>query len=302
MSTDPTGRRFRIARGGVSAEITHVGAALRALTVNGTALVPPYSDDAPTPSASGVVLVPWPNRIRDGVWNDDGAERRLAISEPKLGNASHGLLRFGAYTADEGATDDRVTLRATVFPQTGYPYHLETSVAYAVTDTGVHVHHELRNVGATPAPVALGTHPFLKIGGVDTADLVLRSSGTHRLILDERNLHVDERPVDAATDLRDGRRLGELSLDTAYRGLAKDADGRIRHSLTAPDGRSLTLWQGGEFAWAQVFTTDKYPGQALAVAIEPMTSPPDAFNSGTDLRRLAPGEQWSLEWGIEFAA
>jgi aldose 1-epimerase len=299
MSTDPTGRRFVLSNGTATAEIAQVGASLRALAVGGTDLVPRYPDDAVTPAASGVVLVPWPNRIRDGVWDDEGTTRRLAISEPALGNASHGLLRFSPYTADAEPTD-RVTLRAEVYPQTGYPYHLATAVTYALTDSGVHVRHELRNDGPEPAPVALGIHPYLQIGGVDTAALSLRSTGTTRLVLDERSLPVGEEPVDAATDLREGRRLGDVSLDTAYRGFAREADGRIRHTLTAPDGRALSLWQGEGFKWAQVFTTDRYPGHPLAVAIEPMTAPPDAFNSGTDLRRLLPDETWTLEWGIEF--
>ena len=51
----------------------------------------------------------------------------------------------------------------------------------------------------------------------------------------------------------------------------------------------------------QVFTTDRYPGQELAVAIEPMTAPANAFNSGQDLRILAPGERWAGQWGIEYA-
>jgi aldose 1-epimerase len=64
----------------------------------------------------------------------------------------------------------------------------------------------------------------------------------------------------------------------------------------------LTLWQGEGFDWAQVFTTDRYPARPLALAIEPMTAPANAFNSRTNLRRLAPGQTWTLEWGIEFAA
>ncbi|MFG6503500.1 aldose 1-epimerase family protein [Microbacterium sp. P05] len=300
MSTDPTGHRFTLTRGTVTAEVAQVGAALRALTVDGTDLAPRYSDDSPTPAASGVVLVPWPNRIRDGIWDDEGTVRRLAISEPALGNASHGLLRFGAYTADAAPTDT-LTLRADVFPQTGYPYHLATAVTFTLTDRGLHIAHVVQNVGSGAAPVALGVHPYLQIGGVPTADLVIRSSGTRRLVLDERSLPIDERDVDEATDLRGGRRLGDLSLDTAYRGLDRGADGRIRHTLTAPDGRILTLWQGEGFDWAQVFTTDRYPGQPLAVAVEPMTAPADAFNSGVGLRRLAPGEEWSLEWGVELA-
>ena len=103
-------------------------------------------------------------------------------------------------------------------------------------------------------------------------------------------------------DLRDGRRIGDLSLDTAYGHLARDADGLVRTTLTAPDGRSLTLWQGDGFDYVQVFTTDRYPGQPVAVAVEPMTAPADALNSGQGFRWLAPGETWTLHWGITLDA
>ncbi|MGJ8495980.1 hypothetical protein ACSFB1_12385, partial [Glaesserella parasuis] len=95
-TADPTGHRFRLQGPRSSAEIAQVGAALRALTVAGVDLVPRYADDLPTPAASGVVLVPWPNRIRDGKYTFQCTERQLAISEPAFGNASHGLLRFGS--------------------------------------------------------------------------------------------------------------------------------------------------------------------------------------------------------------
>lgn len=301
MTSTPTGTRFRLDSGGVTAEVNEVGASLRALTVDGVDLVPRYADDIPTPAASGVVLVPWPNRVRDGRWTHDGVTRQLAISEPALGNASHGLLRFAAYRA-ESAQSDALTLRADVFPQTGYPFHLETRVTYTLAADGVVVTHHLRNVGAEAAPVAVGVHPYVCIGTSDTAELVLRSSGTDRIVLDDRKLPAGEAPVDATTDLRGGRRVGGLDLDTGYRGLDRDADGRVRHTLTAPDGSELTLWQGEGFDWVQVFTTDRYPQHPLALAVEPMTAPADAFNSGTGLRVLAPGEEWTLEWGISFRA
>lgn len=301
VRTGPTGAQFflRDPHTGVGAHITQVGAALRGLTVGGVELVPPYPADAPSPAASGIVLVPWPNRIRDGAWTQDGTLRRLAITEPALNNASHGLLRFAAYEAIE-VEADRVTLRADVYPQTGYPFHLSTRVMYALTETGVAVTHEIVNVGKDAAPVAVGTHPYLMIGDVPTRDLVLRSSGTHRFVVDKQLVPIGEEPVGPANDLREGRRLGDITLDTAYSGLSRDDDGLIRHSLTAPDGRSLVLWQGPGFDFAQVFTTDRYPGQSLAIAIEPMTAPADAFNSGRGLRWLAPAESWSLGWGVEL--
>lgn len=299
MTADPTGHRFRLQGPRSSAEIAQVGAALRALTVDGVDLVPRYADDVPTPAASGVVLVPWPNRIRDGKYTFGGAERQLAISEPAFGNASHGLLRFGSYAAAEH-TDDRLVLTADVVPQTGYPFHLRTRVIFTLLTDGLHVEHVIENVGAATAPVALGIHPYLQIGGVPTEDLVIRSTGTSTLVLDDRKLPVDEVPVDAATDLREGRRLGDVALDNAYRGFDRDADGRTRHTLTAPDGRRVELWQDAGFPWAQVFTTDRYPGNPLAVAVEPMTAPSNAFATGQDLIALEPAGELRREWGVSY--
>jgi len=299
----PTGAQYelRSADGRATAQITQVGASVRAFTVDGVDLVPPYPLDAATPAGSGIVLVPWPNRVRDGRWTQRGETRQLALTEPVTGNASHGLLRFASYTV-AAESEASVTLTAPVVPQTGYPFHLATAVTYVLTGMSLEVTHEVTNVGAEEAPVALGTHPYLSIGDVETAELVITSPGATMFTLDDRKLPVSEDPVDAAADLRAGRRIGDLSLDTAYGRLTRDPDGRVRTTLTAPDGRTLTLWQGEGFDYVQVFTTDRYPGQPVAVAVEPMTAPADTLNSGQGLRWLAPGETWDLNWGITFEA
>ncbi|WP_447947751.1 aldose 1-epimerase family protein [Microbacterium maritypicum] len=298
MSTaSPTGAQISLRRGGVTAQIAQVGASLRSLRIDDVDLVPPYPLELPTPACSGVVLVPWPNRVRDGEWDDDGTARRLAITEPKLNNASHGLLRFTAYEVSH--TESEAVLRATVVPQTGYPYLIETTVEYALTPDGIDVSHTLTNRSTTSAPMALGTHPFVTIGDVDPHDLVLRIPAETAFDTDDRMLPTGTRPADAA--LREGVRLGDVTLDTGFTDLARDPDRRVRHSLTAPDGRRVTLWQGEGFDYVQVYTTPAYPGQSLAVAIEPMTAPADALNSGLGIRRLAPDETWTLHWGITLS-
>ncbi len=293
-SASPTGTQVHLQLGDVSAQIAQVGASLRSLRIGSVDLIAPYPLDVPTPSCSGVVLAPWPNRVRDGRWDDEGTERLLALTEPKLGNASHGLLRFTAYDIAETASG--ATLSATVHPQTGYPYLVETSVTYVLRTDGIDVSHSLTNRSDTAAPVALGTHPFVTIGDVDPHELVLTVPAHTAFDTDDRMLPIGTRDADAA--LRDGVRLGDITLDTGFTDLDRDPDGLVRHSLTAPDGRRLTVWQGAGFDFAQVYTTTKYPGQALAVAIEPMTAPADALNSDAGIRRLAPGETWTLEWGI----
>ena len=299
---DPTGIQIHLRREGgggeVTAHIAQVGAALRGLSVAGVDIVTGYPEGQPTPFGSGIVLAPWPNRIRDGKWNDQGTERQLDLTEVALNNAIHGLLRYAPYEIEE--SDGAVTLRATVFPQHGYPYTLNTSVTYTLTDAGVEVTHEVVNVGEGEAPVALGTHPFFCIGGVETADLTLTLPAKTVFEVDERLLPTGEVPVAGEWDLRGGARLGDLDLDTGFGSLDRDADGRARSILTAPDGRTVTMWQDENWGYIQAFNTDQYPGHALAVAIEPMTSPTDAFNSNQDLRRLAPGETWTATWGVEY--
>jgi aldose 1-epimerase len=52
-----------------------------------------------------------------------------------------------------------------------------------------------------------------------------------------------------------------------------------------------------------VYTADApSAGARCALAVEPMTAPPDAFRSGDDLLTLAPageaGDEVSVSWGI----
>lgn len=286
----------------VTAVVAELAASLRRVRVGGTDLVQDYGADALPSGASGIVLVPWPNRVRDGRWILAGATQQLDITEPSKGNASHGLLRNTGYRVTD-RSDAAVTLSASVFPQHGYPFHLDVGVRYALTPTGIAVTYEVRNVGAGSAPFGIGSHPYLRVGDTAMRDLVVTVSGARMLETDGRSLPVREVPVEGTPqDLRAGAALRGLDLDTAYTGLAA-VDGRVRHRLTAPDGTTVELAADPVFGWVQVFTTEVYDtddGRIDAVAVEPMTCPADAFNSGTDLLHLEPGARWEAGWSLEL--
>jgi len=283
--------------GVVAATITQVAAGIRRLSVRGIDIVPPYEAGAKRPGGSGMILVPWPNRIRDGRWTLDGETQQLALTEPAKNNASHGLLRFSPYSV-AARTESSLRLEAKVFPQNGYPFLLDTAVTYRLVDAGIEVTHTLTNSSDAAAPVAIGAHPFFTIGDVEPEDLVLTVNVTTHVEADERSLPIREVPVDGtAYDLRAGVRLGDLDIDDGFGG-AVVRDGVSEHSLAAPDGRTVTVWGDENFAYWQVFTTELYPGQSKAVALEPMTAPADAFNSGTNLTWLPPGKTWEASWGV----
>ena len=303
----PTGLQFELdattSLGEARAVITEVAASLRTLSIGGIDLTEPYPTDVVPPFGDGIVLVPWPNRIEDGRWLLDGAEQQLDLTEPELGNALHGLLRDRPYTVAD-RTDSSVTLAATVFPTRGYPFQLDTTVRYELVDDGLRVTHGVNNVGGASAPVAIGTHPFLRLGDVPLDELVLTVAAGTRFETDARLNPLSENAVDGtAFDLRAGRLVADLDLDDAF-GAVTPVDGVSRHRLTASDGRFVELWQEAEFGYVQVFTTRIFPKDGAlgrAIAVEPMTAPPNAFNTGQGLRWLEPGETWSLSWGIRYS-
>ncbi len=228
--------------------------------------------------------------------------QQLDLTEPDKHNAIHGLLRYAPYRVVERRTT-RVTLGATVFPQHGYPFLLETSVRHELTDDGMTVTHRITNETDLPAPVAIGAHPFFSIGDVATDDLTLTVHAGSRFPVDERlqSRRPRSRSRAPTTTCAPVARCAELDLDDAF-GDVTPVD-QVTASLTAPDGRSVALWQDENFPYVQVFTTDKFPRgteHVTAIAIEPMTAPANAFNSGQSLRWLNPGETWQASWGIRY--
>ena len=303
----PTGDQYelslRVGGHDLTATITQVAAGIRAFRVDGVDLTEPFPVDATPPSGCGIVLVPWPNRVEDGTWQHDGQTRRLSLTEPARGNAIHGLLRYRPYVVtDRDAAS--VTLHADVFPELGYPFLLDTSVRYELTPDGLAVTHVLTNAGESPAPVAIGAHPYLKIGGVPTGELTLAVDAATHVDVDDRLNVTGESAVDGTRfDLRAGRRVADLELDDGFADVAMQ-DGRAAHVVSAPDGRTVTLWADEDFGYVQVYTSRSFAtttASDVALAVEPMTAPANALNTGRSLRWLAPGESWSPRWGIRPA-
>ena len=302
----PTGEQHHLRSEGplgpVTATVVELAAGIRSLTVGGVDLVQDYAADSLPSWGSGIVLVPWPNRVAGARWTHDGAAQQLDITEPSRGNAIHGLLRNTGYRVTD-RSDDAITLAAPVFPQHGYPFHLDTSVRYALAEDGITVTHGIHNAGDRPAPVGIGAHPFLRVGEVPMRDLTVTVRASTSFEVDDRMIPVAEHPVAGTeSDLSSGRALAGASLDTAF-GDVELVEGVARHRLTAPGGAAVELWGGEDFTFAQVFTTEQYvspSGTIDAVAIEPMTCAPDALNSGRGIRMLGPDEQWVASWGIRY--
>lgn len=79
-------------------------------------------------------------------------------------------------------------------------------------------------------------------------------------------------------------------------GPTDSVDGLVRVRVRGPGGGVEMSWQATELPWVQVCTGTGLGHAGLAV--EPMTCPPDAFNSRTDLVVLSPGDKHEASWTI----
>jgi len=99
----PSGDQFEIAAAGYRAVVTESGATLRELTYDDRPLIDGFALEEVSPGGRGQLLMPWPNRLRDGAYRFAGRDLRLPLSEPARHNASHGLVRWAAWSREEDA-------------------------------------------------------------------------------------------------------------------------------------------------------------------------------------------------------
>jgi aldose 1-epimerase len=292
-----TGKQFTIKAGEHEVTVVEVGAGLRRYTHATVDVLAPYREDELPPSGAGSVLMPWPNRLARGRYVFGGQTYQVPITEVQNGNAIHGLARWVRWTpvtVDAAA----VTLAVDIVPQTGWPFEIRAEVTYALhPDHGLSVTAVARNYGATPAPFGAGFHPYISVRGQRLDDVTLQVPARQRLVTDEAQLPVGVQDVTRTPyDLRRPQRLKALRLDDAFTDLST-LDGRGGVDVRTSSGEAR-LWFDESFRYVQVYTLEHLGGGAPAVAVEPMTCPANAFNTGVGLIVLEPGAAWTGTWGV----
>lgn len=288
-----SGYEIVLESGDYTARIVTVGAGLAGLTLSGRDLVLPHSVDEVPEGYLGKTLMPWPNRIAGSAYVWEGARYEVDCNEAATGAALHGLMSWVDWTIVH-ADKDSTTLGAFIAPRYGYPWALEAWATYALdAERGLTVALHAKNIGGGPAPYGVSSHPYLTL---DRA----RNDAYEITVPAERVVETDENlaPVaircvaDLERDFRDGRVLGAQAVDHAFTGLP---EGGWAVSLKNPEtGMSVSL--AADAPWVQLYTADSL-GRA-GVAVEPMTCPPNAFNSHEDVVVLAPGESHTLTYTI----
>jgi aldose 1-epimerase len=289
----PSGEQFVLELGDERAVVTEVGATLREYSAAGRQLLDGFDSAEMCSGGRGQLLLPWPNRVRDGSYQFGDHVLQVALSDVEHGHAIHGLVRWQAWRLLE-QTPERVSLGFKLFPQPGYPFSLELSAGFRLAAEGLSVTVAARNVGAETAPFGAGAHPYLKPRGNLIDSSVLHVPASSYLEVDEALIPTGRRLSVEGTrfDFRRPREVGETLLDMCFTD--------FEEPFVALDG--TRLWFDAQHPFLQVFSGDTLhrDRRRRGLAVEPMTCAPDAFNSGLGLVLLEPGQEWSGGWGIDL--
>ena len=307
----PSGGQFEISFGDQRATIVEVGGGVRTYDVGARAVLDPYEVGEICDGVHGAPLIPWPNRLADGRYRFNGVDYQVALTEPEKANAIHGFLHWRNWVVQAGETEwvkahepADIVMGTVLYPLSGYPFTIDVRVGYHLDAHGLTVTTTATNIGRTPAPWACGAHPYLSPGDglIDEAELELRAAiridtDAHRQ-LPTAVVPTAGTPFDFATR----RRLGDLKIDFAFRGLDRDRDGRAWVRLTGLDGQTAVLWIDASFPLVEIYTGDTMPPHCRrrGLGVEPMSAPPNAFASGDDVIRLEPEQTIVHRWGAQL--
>lgn len=304
---------LRDAATGASARVVPgYGATLVALTLPAPAGGAPQAVLVGPPDAAGLVadpkyrsalLLPFVNRIRDGRYEFDGQSYQLPRNEPARNVALHGFLfdkAFTATTADATADAARLALAYDARGDApGYPFAFRAEVIYELTAAGLTLTLRVQNAGDAALPLGAGWHPYFRLGGT-IDELVIQAPVSAAVQTDAARL-LPTGALEPAPDFRNGFLLNSRFIDQTFV-LDPAAGDRVETTLTRPaTGQRLTFWQDAgadQFRFLHLYTDPS----RTALALEPVTSAPDAFNTGQGLIRLEPSATFEARYGIHLGS
>jgi aldose 1-epimerase len=251
--------------------------------------------------ARGQILYPWPNRIGDAQWSFSDRIAQPTVNDAHHATAIHGLVRWRPFQV-ESVNQNRCVLKLLLHPTPDYPFLSEIVIAYHLGALGLTVTTTVTNRDDVPIPFGVGFHPYLSVTTPTIEGAELQVPAQAYVDVNERQLPTGEiLPVTGnALDFTKSKSINGHDLDVTYTELIRDDSGLATVVVTDATGGAIELSMDRNFAYVQLYTGDTLERgrRRTAIAVEPMTCPPDALRSGKDVIVLEPGQHWAGSWRL----
>ncbi|ULJ59486.1 aldose 1-epimerase [Wielerella bovis] len=208
----------------------------------------------------------------------------------KIGDSAiHGLIYDAEFTVQQTHADAQhasLTLSHTYQHDIyGYPFDYQINITYTLREHGaLHLHTEIHNIGDQPLPIADGWHPYFAVDG-NMANWQLHIRSCEQLEFSPALLPTGKRIADAT--FSQATPIAQTELDNCF---------VLTEDFSAPavvlqgEHIQLRIMPDAAYPYVQVYT----PPQRDCIALENLSSAPDAFNNHIGLIELAAGEKCSF--------
>lgn len=233
------------------------------------------------------ILFPFANRINDGQFNFNGSNYNLQCNEKQLNNAIHGLVYNKAFLVDElKKFENHAEIKLyyeELNPPTGYPFKFRVELTYKLTNEFLSLKINVINLDDKKLPFTVGWHPYFK--SVDLDKSKIQFDCIKKIKCNKNNIALGFEPFNSKMPLS----LRKRRFDDAF--VLENPD--VKFFTPEYD---LVLKSSEKESFLQLYT----PMNANAIAIEPMTGVSDSFNNKIGLKKLSPGQSYSIEWQVSI--
>ena len=231
------------------------------------------------PLFRGRLLFPFNDRIPGGKYSFQGNNYQLPINCSEDGSSIHGFLYDKEITILE-QEDKSITLfwRTEKNKLPGYPFDMSLKTEIKLHNGGVTLSFTVKNQGDIPAPYALGWHSYFKTDSTST----LYAEYPYYFETDEYFLPVGNGLPSSGSkfDFTQGAGFSVKPLDHTFKAPGNGI------SILKNRNYSIRIEQKN-FAYTQLFI----PPDKTSIAIEPISSKPNSFNTD-EVLVLMPEEEY----------
>ena len=233
------------------------------------------------------ILLPFPNRINQGKYSFEGCEQNLRINEKSRNNALHGLVfnkKFDYQKSQITDTFISITFESKISKTefAGYPFELKFQITFVLNENSLEIQIDTQNTGKTKAPFGVGWHPYFKFESkIDDLDMQIPS---------DKILQLDPKTLIPNGKIKKFNNQSTLIGSKIFDDCFVD----LKAFETKID--NLIIYQSNNMKYLQIYT----PPNRKSIAIEPMSCPPNSFNTQIEELTLKPKQKINHTFGVKI--
>lgn len=243
---------------------------------------PQHAEQSITQLFRSAKLSPFVCRLDNAQYSHQGSLKM--VRKFLLGDSAiHGLLfdaPFQLQSSHSSADSASITLVHTYRSEdSGYPFAYQIQVHYTLEVNGkLHIRSQVHNLSDSVIPIADGWHPYFAVDG-DMANWQLHIRSQQQLAFNNRMLPTGE--TIASNPFAQSAPIAQTELDNCFVLTSDFAQPAV---ILKGERVQLSITPEASYPFVQAYT----PPQRDSIALENLSSAPDAFNNQIGLIQLAP--------------